>query len=223
MSVRCSGRIIESKTSVTYLGLTLDQATSGEAIATKVLNKCASRIKFLYRNTRFFNLNTKKLLVQALIQCHYDYACSSWYSGLSQKLKYKLQVMQNNTIRYLLHAHPRTHVGQQEFVKVGMLPTDLRVEQLKLNHMYQIVNKSAPDYLSTDINMVRDLHSHNTRASVMSCQIPKVFNVMGRSTFCFTGVMLWNSLPLQLKMCQSRASFKNGVKSFLWEKLIGCK
>ena len=56
ISVQCSGSIIESKASVTYLGLTLDQATSGEAIATKVLNKCASRIKFLYRNTRFFKL-----------------------------------------------------------------------------------------------------------------------------------------------------------------------
>ena len=99
----------------------------------------------------------------------------------------------------------------------------LKVTIPNCDHMYQIVNKSAPDYLSTDINMVRDLHSHNTRASVMSCQIPKVFNVMGRSTFCFTGVMLWNSLPLQLKLSQSRASFKNGVKSFLWEKLIGCK
>lgn len=159
--------------------------------------------------------------MQAIIQCHYDYACSSWYSGLSQKLKGRLQVMQNNIIRYLLNATPRTHVARQEFEKVGMLPVTLRVDQLKLNHMYQIVSNSAPDYLTTDINMVRDQHSHSTRASVMSCQIPKVFSVVGRSTFCFTGVKLWNCLPLQIKKCQSKASFKKAVRSLLWEKLRG--
>ena len=160
-------------------------------------------------------------MVQAIIQCHYDYVCSSWYSGLSQKLKDRMQVMQNNTIRYLLNATPRTHVGRHEFEKVGMLPVALRVDQLKLNHMYQIVNHSAPDYLSTDIKMARDQHSHSTRASVMSCQIPKVFSTVGRGTFCFTGVKLWNCLPLQVKQCQTKGSFKKEVRSLLWDKLRG--
>ena len=32
----------------------------------------------------------------ALIQCHADYSCSSWYVGIV--LKYKLQVAQNKTV-----------------------------------------------------------------------------------------------------------------------------
>jgi hypothetical protein len=65
-----------------------------------------------------------KLLVWTLIRCHFDYACSAWYSGLSKKLKKRLQVMQNNVFRYMLNVPPRTHIGVQEFREVGLLPLE---------------------------------------------------------------------------------------------------
>jgi hypothetical protein len=45
----------------------------------------------------------------------------------------------------MLNAPPRTHVGYNEFKFVGLLPVEYRVEQLKLGHMYNIINGSAPD------------------------------------------------------------------------------
>ena len=59
------------QTSVKYLGVDLDESLSGETIATKAVAKINNKIKFLYRNTKSFNLDTKKLLVSALIQCHF--------------------------------------------------------------------------------------------------------------------------------------------------------
>lgn len=64
-----------------------------------------------------------------LIQCHFDYACSAWYSSLTAKLRNKLQVMQNNSILFLLNASPQTHVGSDEFRRVGLLQVQLTVEQ----------------------------------------------------------------------------------------------
>lgn len=49
-----------------------------------------------------------------------------------------MQVMQK--VRYILKVPPRTHVGAQEFKQVGLLPVALRVNQLKINHMYDITN-----------------------------------------------------------------------------------
>ena len=74
---------------------------------------------------RGVTFSVKKLLVQTLIQCHVDFACSAWFSGLTVKLKNKFKVLQNNVIRYLLKAPPRTHIGREEFKKAGLLPVHL--------------------------------------------------------------------------------------------------
>lgn len=94
--------------------------------------------------------------------------------------------MQNNIVRYILNAPPRAHVGAQEFKQVGLLPVAQRVNQLKLNHMYDIVNRTAPGYLLCHIEMVDQKHGHYTRASVMSCSVPRVKGT-ARNTFFTQG------------------------------------
>ena len=42
----------------------------------------------------------------------------------------------------------RSHIGPTEFSGANMLPVPLRVDQLKLNHMYSILNGIAPSYLN---------------------------------------------------------------------------
>ena len=92
LSITCKGTVIEAKTTVNYLGVVLEQCLSGAYIGTSGIQKANARFKFLYRKRNFFNLTTRKLLVMYLIQCHFDYACSVWYPGLSKVLKNKLQV-----------------------------------------------------------------------------------------------------------------------------------
>ena len=87
---KCGGNDIESRQTVTYLGVTLDQSLSGDVIANKVVSKCTNKVKFLYRNAKQFDLKTKKLLVSALIQCQFDYACTSWYCGLTKRSQSRL-------------------------------------------------------------------------------------------------------------------------------------
>jgi len=217
INVVCNGNNIVSKSNVTYLGVTLDQSLTGDAIATKVITKCANKLKFLYRNTRNFNLKTKKLLVSALIQCHYDYSCSSWYSGTSKGLKGRLQTMQNKIVRYMLNAPPRFHIGFNEFKMVGILPVQYRVDQLKFGHMFNIINGSAPEYMSSNIISVNTLHSHMTRGSLFSCIIPRVGG-SGITSFFYTGIKIWNSLPDRLKKPTSKMLFKKKVKRYLWDK-----
>uniref|UniRef100_A0A671W1V6 Reverse transcriptase domain-containing protein n=1 Tax=Sparus aurata TaxID=8175 RepID=A0A671W1V6_SPAAU len=219
LKVMCNGSEIVSRSNVTYLGLTLDQSLTGESIAAKILDKCACKLKFLYRKTRFLDCTVKKLLAMTLIQCHIDFACSAWFSGLTVKLKNKFKVLQNNVIRYLLNAPPRTHIGREEFNKAGLLPVHLRVEQLKLNHMFNIVNGKAPNYLNANINMVHTQHKHNTRASIRSCIVPKVKNA-GKHSFFYTGIMVWNGLPTATQLASSSGIFKGQVKQILWNKIF---
>ena len=87
LSVSCGGRMLSAKYTVKYLGVELDQHLSGEYIATNAICNIHNKVKFLLRNTNFFNMKVKQMLTTALIQCHFDYASASWFSGLSQKNK----------------------------------------------------------------------------------------------------------------------------------------
>ena len=77
--------MLSAKSTVKYLGVELDQHLSGEYIARNAICNIHNKVKFLLRNTNFFNMKVKKMLTTALIQCHFDYASASWFSGLSKK------------------------------------------------------------------------------------------------------------------------------------------
>ena len=149
----------------------------------------------------------------ALIQCHFDYACPAWYSGLTKRMKNRLQCAQNKIIRYVLNLSPFTHIGLDEFKIVKMLPVEYRVQQLKLNHMYDIVNGIAPDYMSNLLE-IPPIDHHITRNSTLSFAIPQV-STSGLTSFFYTGARLWNSLPSESKLSVSKNIFKSKINSML--------
>ena len=65
----------------------MDETMSGEPMALKVINKINEKLKFLYRKYSFLTPGLRKMLCNALIQPHFDYACSAWYPKLNVKLK----------------------------------------------------------------------------------------------------------------------------------------
>ena len=56
----------------------LDERMYEETMALSVINKINNKLKFLYRKNRFFTPPLTRFLCNALIQPHFDYACSAW-------------------------------------------------------------------------------------------------------------------------------------------------
>ena len=205
--------LISSK-SVKYLGVTLDQSLTGEFIAESVLRKANARLHFLYRHSSYLNERSRRLLCSALIQCHFDYCCSSWFSALSVKLKKRLQVTQNKVVRFILSMDPRAHVGQQELDKLGILNVKDRVTQLKLNHVYKIFYHVAPDYICHNFIKVSDLYNHSTRGSMTNFVVPRIKGPECNSFF-YTAISEWNSLANNVKYSENFSQFKRAVKRHL--------
>ena len=95
----------------TYPGCLLDETLSGESMALKIINKINSRLRFLYRKSRFLSPPLCRLLCNSLIQPHFYYACSAWYPNLNKRLKSKLQILQNKCIWFCLNLNNRAHIG----------------------------------------------------------------------------------------------------------------
>ena len=62
---------------VTYLGCILEETMSGESMDHKVISKVNARLKFLHWKNKYLTPNLRRLLCNALIQSHFDYACSA--------------------------------------------------------------------------------------------------------------------------------------------------
>ena len=77
---------INQYSKVTYLGCELNKSLSWEAMALKVVNKI---------NGSHITPYLKRLLYNALIQPHFNYACSAWNPNLNKKFKRKLQTKAN--------------------------------------------------------------------------------------------------------------------------------
>ena len=111
IKVTCGETKVTAITSVRYLGVNLDQSLDGKLIAVAILEKGNSRLKFLWRQAKFLNQYSKRLLASSLILCHFDYACSAWYDGLQKLYQQKLQILQNKTIRFVLNHPSRLTLG----------------------------------------------------------------------------------------------------------------
>ena len=106
---------IKQYSEVTYLGCILDKSLSGESVALNVVSEIDTRLKFLDRQNKFLSPQLRRLLCNALIQPHFDYACSVWYLTLNKKFKTNLQTLQNKCVRFCLQLDNRALVRITEF------------------------------------------------------------------------------------------------------------
>ena len=232
LNVSCNEVNITSTSSVKYLGAIMDQCLSGESIATSVINKANSRLKFLYRKSKFLTMHTRKLLVMSLIQCHFDYACSSWYPGLTMLLKKKLQIIQNKMIRFVLKMDNRSHIGKEQYIYLGWLPVSKRVELIILCHVHKIKYGFAPEYLGEHFKSLNSVNSRCTRSNKIASNESDYFSTnftfndtdrfskprvgsFTSKTFSINGIDLWNSLPQNIRDISKPNLFKCAIRQYL--------
>ena len=165
------------------------------------------------------NENTRKIMCSALIQCHFDYCCSSWYSSTNKGQMKRLQVMQNKIIRFILNLRNRSHIGVAEHEKVNMFPVKDRARQLKLNHAFNVKMGQCPEYLKDKFNRIGDTELRVcTRASRNNFFLPRVKN-QGVHTFYFSVIKDWNLLPAKIKDLTNRDHFRTSLREHILTEL----
>ena len=211
-SIRCGDVTINNVKKVKYLGQQIDNDLSSSSVVDDIVKKSNSRLKFLYRYKDILNFDTKKILCTALIQCHFDYSCSSWYPGTNLTLRKKLNIMQNKIVRFVLNLDYRASINNKELVKAGFLSVPDRVKQLQLGHVFKINKNISPKYLTCNFKkMNEDEDRVATRAKQHNFDLPRISPI----TFAFTAIKWWNALPDNIKAIKNEKAFKDNVKKQL--------
>ena len=117
---------------------------SCEPIALKVINKVNGKLKLLYRKNRYLTKELHRMLCNALIQSHFDYACPALYPNFNEKTKVKIRIVQNKCTHFCLQLDKMHHISEEGFRLINWLPTSKRVDQCKNTITYNFVNNTCP-------------------------------------------------------------------------------
>ena len=121
-------------------------------MALKVVNKINSRLRFLNRKNKFLTPVLCRLLCNALIQPHFDYALSAWYPNLTKKQKNKIQTTENKCVWYCLQLDKMIHISKNEFeilvTWLFWLPVKDRFKQSINSIFFQYLTKQCPSSLN---------------------------------------------------------------------------
>ena len=180
-------------------------------MATKVLQKINARLRFINRNRRVLNQALRRILCNALIQPHFDYACQAWFPNLTKSLTTKIQCAQNKCIRFCLNLDSYTHIDREHLKTINWLPTQERVNQRICVNVFKYFNQIAPTYMS-DI-FIPQKTVINTRNSMYRLKTQIKRSNMGQNSLSCIGPKLWNILPNEIKSSESTNSFKHKLKN----------
>ena len=212
LNINYRNKVIEQKSSVKYLGVTLDSMLNGRSVVGRqYFVKINNKLKLLYRKQRFLTKDIRRLLCNSLIQPHYDFACSSWYPLLTKNLKYRLQVSRNKCIQFCLNLNNRASIDSTKFIEINWLRVEKRYEQCVCTLIYKYFQNNVPEYIH-DI-FTKNMTKYNTRNSNM-LKRPPCKTSKGMKAISYIGPKLWDDLPICLKQKQSISTFKHDFKRY---------
>ena len=80
--------------------------------------------------------------------------------------------------------------------------------------MYKTVNNTVPEYLRSHFVFRSDTLTYNQRDSDGTLAIPQPHTNYCKRSLSYSGVVLWNSLPLNIRQSLSLNEFKSKLKNY---------
>ena len=205
-------------TKVTYLGCILIQSLSGKSVALHVLYKIKSRIRSLFGQNRFLNKLLRRLLCNAVIQSFFD-AYSAWYPSLRKDLEKRLQIFQNNCVRFCLKLYKKTWVGVATFKEINWWNVNDRFSHCFLSSIYKFFNSEIPEYFN-EIHFLAEPSKINTRSSFQRLKQPlRKPKIEDLNSASYSGPSLCDKLSIEIKRSGSSNSFKHNAENYYLTKM----
>jgi hypothetical protein len=138
------------------------------------------------------------------------HCCSVW-DGFGETLSNKIQKLQNRAVRVIT----RSHYDASASSLLNNLHLDnlcLRRKKIKAGIMFKILNGDAPSYLQNLFSVHGS--GYNLRNSEIKLNLPKPRTNYLKRSLCYSGALLWNNLPQNIRMLRSLLLFKNSLNYY---------
>ena len=205
--------IIASR-SVRNLGVVMDRHLDLKKQVSSIVSVCSFHLRRINRMSRYLPLTTKERVVNAIITSRLD-NCNHLLYGTCVNNIARLQRMHNPAARLILR-RPRSDSATPLLCILRWLPVARRIEFKLLVFTYRAVHGDAPKYLC-------DLVCPYTPTTVLHSAINNMLTVQrthvkaGDCSFTVAAATLQNTLPIDIKMSDTLATFKARLKTHFYK------
>lgn len=192
------------------LGVHIDGNLSWESHINEISKKIASGISAIKRIRYFLPFEILLNVYNSLVQPHFDY-CNVVWGNCSKNLSSKLQKLQNRASRVLTFSNYDCSTSELfQNLKWSKLVHQRAVSKAIM--MHTIVNNTAPEYLTSRFVRRCDLTSYNLRENEYKLAVPQPRTEFYRRSLSYSGSVLWNGLPLEVRQLTSSNIFKGKLR-----------
>ena len=212
--------LIECSGTAENLGVIFDDSMTFTQQISKIVSSGYSTLKNLWDMAGSLTRDLKLQLVHSLIISKIDYS-NTVLLAANKGNRHRLQKLLNSCVRFIYNLTGekyRNHITP--YLKaLHILPVEERLQYKVALYVYKCVNGLAPVYLSDLIH--QKVSNYDLRCTDDLFMLESNFRPethFGRSSFSYNGPLVWNNLPVELKMSTNIANFKKGLKTYFFRK-----
>ena len=211
-SLIIDGTPVKRVTHTKSLGVNIDENLSWSVHIDTISKKIASGIGAIKRMRAFVPDTTLKYIFNSIVQPHFDYCCVVW-DNCNKTSADKLQKLQNRAARVLTYSGYDTDADSL-IKKLGWKKLDSQRKLQKATMVYKSFNGLAPDYMRPIFVDRSSNTNYVLRDTVGKLVIPGPRTNYLKNSFGYSGAVLWNSLPAELRTADTLSGFKSGCNNY---------
>ena len=140
----------------------------------------------------------RRLLCNALIQPHSDYACSAWYPNLTKKLKHRIQTTQNKCMHICIHLDKLKHISHEEFERLNWIPVTYRFKECANVIFFMYFHKQYPNHLNEAFDVIME-NNFQLRSSFQKLKYQFHKTNTSQLASSYIGPTFWNKTSDTIK------------------------
>ena len=190
------------------LGVFVDNNLTWSNHIKHLTKKIASSIWLLSKIKKFLSQAHRVQFYKSYIQPHIDFCNIVWGSS-SESNKLKIFRLQKRACKVILDYNVDDSIEAMNSLKIMSIYDRLYLRKAKF--MFKVYNNIAPAYISENFTLRNNENTNiQLRSSSAGCFIPpKPRTECFKQSLRYSGCLIWNSLPEEVKNAQTISTFHN--------------
>ena len=200
---------------VKSLGVTIDSHLRFDYHASNVARACNYHTRALRHVRSLLSDEVAQTVACSIVASRLDY-CNALLYGAPTATINKLQRAQNNLARVVCQRGGRTHAAPL-LHSLHWLPVQHRITYKTAVLTHKLLTTSTPSYLSDMLHTAVPAR-HLRSAAAPLLVVPRTRTDIAGRAFSVAAPSVWNSLPADIRLCDTTATFKRHLKTHLFSQ-----